>query len=88
MQQELGLVAENARLVADAQQERERQRNAPPSTAAARPGGCSTETDENARLRKELDEARAKLEAIANIERSIPARPPAEARNREATATP
>jgi len=29
------------------------------------------EMDENARLRKELDEARAKLSAIANIERSL-----------------
>jgi len=29
------------------------------------------ETDENARLRKELEEARAKLDAIANIERSL-----------------
>jgi len=29
------------------------------------------EVDENARLRKELDEARAKLAAIANIERSL-----------------
>jgi hypothetical protein len=30
-----------------------------------------TEMDENARLRKELDEAHAKLDAIANIERSL-----------------
>ena len=29
------------------------------------------ESDENARLRKELDEAHAKLDAIANIERSL-----------------
>ena len=34
------------------------------------------ELDENARLRKELDEARAKLDAIANIERSLNERKP------------
>ena len=35
-----------------------------------------TEIDENARLRKELEEARAKLDAIANIERSLNERKP------------
>ena len=30
-----------------------------------------TETDENARLRKELEEAQKKLDAVANIERSL-----------------
>lgn len=34
------------------------------------------ETEENTRLRKELDEARAKLDAIANIERSLNERTP------------
>ena len=34
------------------------------------------EQDENARLRKELDEAKAKLDAIANIERSLNERKP------------
>jgi hypothetical protein len=34
------------------------------------------ETDENARLHKELEEARAKLDAIANIERSLNERKP------------
>ncbi len=34
------------------------------------------ESDENARLRKELEEARAKLDAIANIERSLNERKP------------
>jgi len=34
------------------------------------------ETEENARLRKELEEARAKLDAIANIERSLNERQP------------
>jgi hypothetical protein len=31
----------------------------------------SAETDENARLRKALDEARAKLEAVTHLEKSI-----------------
>ena len=35
-----------------------------------------TEMDENTRLRKELEEARAKLDAIANIERSLNERKP------------
>jgi hypothetical protein len=35
-----------------------------------------SEMDENTRLRKELDEARAKLDAIANIERSLNERKP------------
>ena len=34
------------------------------------------EMDENARLRKELEEARAKLDAISNIERSLNERKP------------
>ena len=34
------------------------------------------EIDENARLRKELEEAHAKLDAIANIERSLNERKP------------
>jgi hypothetical protein len=34
------------------------------------------ELDENARLRRELEEARAKLDAIANIERSVNERKP------------
>jgi hypothetical protein len=38
-----------------------------------------TELDENARLRKELDEARAKLQAIFNIERSLNERKPGDA---------
>ncbi|HEY0766586.1 MAG TPA: hypothetical protein VGD47_01400 [Steroidobacteraceae bacterium] len=35
-----------------------------------------TEMDENSRLRRELEEARAKLDAIANIERSLNERKP------------
>lgn len=77
---ELDLTAENARLVAEAQQERDRQRNAPPTTAAMAKR-LQDEATENARLRKELDEARAKLDAIANIERNVPDRqPPKDAR--------
>jgi hypothetical protein len=37
------------------------------------------ELDENARLRKELDEAHAKLQAIFNIERSLNERKPGDA---------
>ena len=35
-----------------------------------------TETDENARLRKDLEEAQKKLDAVANIERSLNDRKP------------
>ncbi len=76
VQQELGLISENERLVAEAQQERDRQRSgvAPNPALAKR---LQSEIDDNARLKKELDEAKAKLEAIANIERTLPVRPPA-----------
>ena len=36
----------------------------------------AAETEENARLRKSLDEAQAKLDAIANIERQTTVRQP------------
>jgi len=72
--QEISLAAENARLVTDAQQERDRARSAPSVAALAR--RLQDETAESARLRKELSEAKAKLDAIANIESSIPERPP------------
>jgi hypothetical protein len=72
---ELRLSGENERLVAEAQRERDRQRSAPSSAALAK--RLQTEAEENARLRKALDEARAKLDAIANIERTISDRPPA-----------
>jgi hypothetical protein len=65
----LTLEAENRRLQSDAvRADRERQ-----GTANRR---LQLETDENTRLRKELDEARAKLDAIANIERSLNERKP------------
>ena len=65
----LTLEAENLRLQADAvRADREHI-----ATAKNR---LQVEMDENARLRKELDEARAKLDAIANIERSLNERKP------------
>ena len=77
---ELRLQAENTRLVAEAQRDRERQRNVTSSATIAR--RLQAEQEENARLRKALDDAQAKLDAIANIERSISDRPTAtEGRN-------
>ena len=65
----LTLVAENRRLQTDAVREDQvRTANANRRLQA--------ELDENARLRRELDEARAKLDAIANIERSLNERKP------------
>jgi hypothetical protein len=60
----LTLEAENRRL----QQESVRADHERTANANHR---LQAEVDENARLRKELDEARAKLAAIANIERSL-----------------
>lgn len=72
------ITAENERLVGEAQRERERQRTAPSVAAVTK--RLQTEQEENARLRKALDEARAKLDAIVNIEleRSAPNRPTTE----------
>ena len=65
----LTLETENRRLQADAvRADKERTANANHR--------LQTEVDENARLRKELEEARAKLDAIANIERSLNERKP------------
>jgi hypothetical protein len=65
----LTLEAENLRLQADAvRADRER--------VASANHRLQAELDENARLRKELEEARAKLDAIANIERSLNERKP------------
>jgi hypothetical protein len=65
----LTLEAENRRLQGDAvRADRERL-----GTVNRR---LQVETDENTRLRKELEEARAKLDAIANIERSLNERKP------------
>ena len=70
---ELRQTAEVNRLVAELQQEREKQR-----TAAANPAlnkRLQSEIEESTRLRKQLDEARAKLEAITRMERSNSDRP-------------
>jgi hypothetical protein len=65
----LTLEAENRRLQSDAvRADRER--------LAAVNRRLQLETDENTRLRRELEEARAKLDAIANIERSLNERKP------------
>ena len=57
------LTAENRRLQSDAA-------HAAQERTASANHRLQTEMDENARLRKELDEAQAKLDAIANIERN------------------
>jgi hypothetical protein len=72
------ITAENERLVGEAQRERERQRTAPSVAGVTK--RLQAEQEENSRLRKALDEARAKLDAIVNIEleRSAPNRPTTE----------
>ena len=65
----LTLVAENRRLQNDAVHEDQAR------TAAAN-RRLQAEIEENTHLRKELDEARAKLDAIANIERQLNERKP------------
>jgi len=61
---ELSLKAENERLQIDSQRsDRER-------TAAVQ-RRLQTEIDENAKLRKQVEDAQAKLDAIANIERNL-----------------
>lgn len=64
VEQRLILQAENARL-------RDEGPHDPPEKLQAVNKRLAAETDENARLRKALDEARAKLEAVTHIERSI-----------------
>jgi hypothetical protein len=78
---ELRLGGENRRLVSDLQQqERERTRTAPSNAATTRQ--LQTAQEENARLRRDLQEARDKLDAIAEFERRQADRPPAsEGRN-------
>jgi hypothetical protein len=79
---ELRLTAENHRLVAEAARDRNRDRGTGGAAAsAALTRRLQAELDENARLRKELDEARAKLDAVATIEQNITDRkPPTEGR--------
>jgi|HubBroStandDraft_6_1064221.scaffolds.fasta_scaffold223103_2 hypothetical protein len=66
---QLTLAAEN-RTLQDSAAHADRER------LAAANRHLQTEIDENARLRKDLDEARAKLDAITNIERSLNDRKP------------
>lgn len=70
---ELRLTAENRRLVEEAERERSRERSSGGGAAAsaALNRRLQAEMDENARLRKALDEARAKLDAVATIEQNI-----------------
>ena len=65
VEQRLILQAENKRLRDEAQHDDSRDK------LLATNRRLAAESDENARLRKALDEARAKLEAITHIERSI-----------------
>jgi hypothetical protein len=67
LDRELALTTENQRLQGDlARSDRDRQAVANRRLAA--------EIDENAKLRKKLEEAQAKLDAIAQIERSLSGR--------------
>ena len=69
LSRQLALAADNKRLRNDSDRaERER--------LAAVNRRLAAETEENARLRKSLDEAQAKLDAIANIERQTTVRQP------------
>jgi hypothetical protein len=65
LERELGLAAANERLHADAQ----RGDHARAMAAAQR--RLQAEMDDNAKLRKQLEDAQAKLDAVANIERNL-----------------
>jgi hypothetical protein len=65
LDRELGLKANNDRMQADA------QRGDHERVAAAAQRRLQAEMDENAKLRKQLEDAQAKLDAIANIERNL-----------------
>lgn len=68
MDAELRLTEENLRLADDLQRERSRDRS--PTVTAVATKRLQAEIDENAKLRRALDEAHAKLDAIATIERN------------------
>jgi hypothetical protein len=70
VEQRLILQAENKRMRDEAQHDESRDKLLAVNRRLA------AESDENVRLRKALDEARAKLEAITHIERSINDRKP------------
>jgi hypothetical protein len=67
LNRELGLTAENSRLLQGGEQHADRDRTASLSTQRR----LQAEQDENAKLRKQLEDAQAKLDAIANIERNL-----------------
>jgi hypothetical protein len=73
MDAELKLGAENERLAVDSQRNAARERNNATVNANRR---LQSEMEENARLRRALEDAQAKLDAIANIERNITDRKP------------
>ncbi len=70
VEQRLILQAENKRMRDEVQRDDSRDK------LLATNRRLAAESDENARLRKALDEARAKLEAVTHIERSINDRKP------------
>jgi hypothetical protein len=65
LDRELGLKADNDRMQFDA------QRGDHERAVAAAQRRLQAELDENAKLRKQLDDAQAKLDAVANIERNL-----------------
>lgn len=75
---ELRAGTEIQRLGEELRQERERQRTGPASANLQRQ--LQAATDANALLRRQLDEARAKLEAIAELERQADRPPTSEGR--------
>jgi hypothetical protein len=66
---ELRLAEENLRLTAELQRGRARDKSPAVTNVATK--RLQAEIEENAKLRRALDEARAKLDAIANIEKNI-----------------
>jgi hypothetical protein len=79
---ELLLVNEIDRLVAERSQESERLKASSASATTALNKRLQSEMEESARLRKALDEAKAKLDAITRMERNLSDRPSApEGRN-------
>jgi len=66
---ELRLAEENLRLTDELQRERARDKSPAVTNVATK--RLQAEIEENAKLRRALDEARAKLDAIANIEKNI-----------------
>lgn len=65
LDRELGLKADNDRMQIDA------QRGDHERAMAAAQRRLQAEVDENAKLRKQLEDAQAKLDAVANIERNL-----------------